>query len=294
MKKIIILGGAGFVGKSLLKKLSAEKFHVKTMKHKVDAGIKTSKFKGDILSYGILGDEIEDGDTVINLIGQFDKDILKFINLNIIGGLNALNSCVKRKAVSIILISSISVYGENNDFPSKENDPTNPQTLYGIVKLLTEKIYEYYSKVYNMNVTVLRLSTLYGPNKKSGYIQELINSIKNKKSSVAYNNGRQLRDFLFIEDATNGIVNAIKNPQNGFIVFNISSGKRYMINDLIKIMEKISGKKLNVKMSSERHEEQCIWANNTKAKRILKFIPQTSIDEGLKITIEHFLKSPNT
>src|SRR5207245_36669 len=209
--------GASFVGKSLLKKLSAEKFHVKTMKHKVDAGIKTSKFKGDILSYGILGDEIEDGDTVINLIGQFDKDILKFINLNIIGGLNALNSCVKRKAVSIILISSISVYGENNDFPSKENDPTNPQTLYGIVKLLTEKIYEYYSKVYNMNVTVFRLSTLYCPRKK-----------------------------------------------------------------------------LNVKMSSERHEKQCIWANNTKAKRILKFITQTSIDEGLKITIEHFLKSPNT
>ena len=288
--KIVILGGSGFLGKSLLQKLN-KKFHVKIMIHYKEIELKGKKFKGDILSQRTLDNEISRRDIVVNLIGQYNKNLSTFIELNIIGGLNLLNSCIRKKINRIILISSINVYGENLNFPSKETDPLRPQTVYGIVKLLNEKVYEYYSKTYGLNITILRLSNLYGPYKKSGYIASLINSINDNKPTTAYNKGQQLRDLLFVEDAANGIIKAIKSPQQGFTIFNISSGKRYVINDLIKMIERISHKKLNVKLSPKIYDERCIWADNSKAKRILKFNPRTTIENGLKITVRHFMKS---
>lgn len=287
---IIILGGSGFLGKSLVQKLK-EKYQVKVMIHDDDVGSNVEKFKGDILTPRILDREISSKDTIVNLIGQYDGNFSNFIDLNLIGGLNLLNSCIKKKINRVILISTIKVYGENMESPSKESDPLLTQTTYGMVKLLTEKVYAYYSKVYGLNITVLRLSNLYGPHKKSGYFSNLIRSIQEKKPTIAYNKGRQLRDLLFVEDASDGIIQAIKNPQEGFTVFNISSGKLYMINDLIKIIERISHKKLNIKLNLKIPDERCVWADNSKAKKILKFIPHTNIEEGLKITINDFMKS---
>ena len=291
MSNIVLLGCTGFVGSSLLKKMKNEKFRLKAMIH--NNGVKTQieKFKGDILSQGIFDKELKRGDTVINLIGQNTGNLPDLINLNITGGLNLLNSCIKKKLNRIILISSINVYGENSHAPSKEMDPLRPQTVYGVVKLLTEKMYESYSKVYGINVTILRLANLYGPNKKSGFIANLINSINNNKQPLTvYSNAEQLRDLLYVEDATDAIIQAIKIPLAGFNVLNISSGNRYMIKDLIKIIEKTSHKKLNVKLSKDIFDEKCIWANNSKAKKFLKFIPKTTIENGLKLTINNLMK----
>jgi len=292
MKKIILVGGSGFIGKPLLQKLVKEQFQVKTMIHNDDLDTKTPTFKGDILSSGILDDEISRGDIIVNLIGQTNSDIRDLIELSVMGSLNLLNSCIKKKVKMIILISSINVYGENMNTPSKEIDSLRPQTTYGILKMMIEKIYEYYSKVYGLDITVLRLSHLYGSYKKIGIVLNLIKSIKDGNKPTLYNNGKQFRDFLYIDDASNGIIQAIKIPQEGFNVFNISSGKRYMINDLAKIIEKISHKKLNVKLNSKTPDERCIWADNSKAKKVLRFVPKTNIENGLKLTITQ-LKNKN-
>jgi UDP-glucose 4-epimerase len=288
MNKIILLGGSGFIGKSLLPKLHNEKFHVKVMIHKDDPKIKEKKFKGNILSKGILDSEISDSDIIVNLIGQSDTNITNFIDLNVIGGLNLLNSCMKKKSIRILLVSSINVYGDNANNPSKEIDPLKPQSTYGIIKLMTEKIYEYYSKMYGLNITILRLSHLYGPHKKSGIVSTLIKSIKDGSKVTLHNSGKQFRDFLYVEDATDGIIQAIRTNQDGFNIFNISSGERHMIKDLVKIIEKSSHKKLRVMLSPEIPDEKCIWADNSKATKIIKFSPKISISEGLKFTIKSF------
>ena len=290
ISQLIILGGSGFVGRSLLNKLN-EDYNPKVIIYKNDIETNFKKFKSDILVPSILDNQIENGDTIINLIGQFVENDENFVDLNIVGALNILNSCVKRKNVRIILISSVNVYGENMDSPSKETDPLRPMTNYGIVKLITERIYQYYSKIYGLDVTVLRLSNLYGPEKKAGPVANLINSLDSNKNIFAYNRGRQLRDFLFIEDATDGIIQAIKNPQKRFNVFNISTGKRYMVKDIIKIIEKIILKKLQVRLDPAIPDERCIWADNSKAKKILKFSPKTDIEKGISITIDHFMRT---
>lgn len=285
MAKILLLGSSGFIGRPLLQKLLEEKFQVKYLIHDTEIDLKGDFFRGDILNHTLLDDIIMDDDIVINLIGQVDEPP-ELINDNVLGSINILNSCIKKKRIHIIFASSISVYGENLENASKENDLPKPQTTYGLIKLITEKIYEHYSRIFGLDITILRFSTLYGPYKKSGFIIKLINSLKTNKINVVFNNGQQIRDLLFVNDAVLGIIQAIKKPQKGFTVFNISSGIQYEINQIINIIEKISNKKLPIQLNSMIPDERCLFANNSKARNLLDFKPKIDIESGLKITLD--------
>ena len=291
MSKIIILGGSGFLGKSLLSRLKKEKFRVKAMIHSNDVDISTEKFKGNILSKSFIDEEMSRGDIMINLVGQYSGDISNFIDLNVTGGLNPLNSCVKKKASRIILISTINVYGENMAHPSKETDRPLTEDPYGVIKLVTEKMYEYYSKAFGLDVTILRLSHIYGPDKKIGIVSVLLNSAAKNKSYTLFNNGKQHRDFLYVDDALDGITQAVKLQQKGFCIFNISAGERYSTKDLVEIIEKIANKKMKIHLNPTIPDERCIWADNSKAKKILKFKPKVDFKKGLGITLEQISKS---
>lgn len=290
MKSIVLLGGTGFLGDSLVRKMTKENFKLKVMVHDKKSCSKVIFFKGDILSSESLAAGISNVDTVINLVGQYDGNISRFVDLNIIGGLNILNMCLRKKIKNVLLISSINVYGNNTKKPSKEEDDLNPKTIYGMVKLATENLYEYYSKRYGMNITIMRLSNLYGPGKKFGLVSNLIKSANGNKIVKIYHNGHQYRDFLYIDDAIDPIIKAVKYAPGDFNVFNISSGKRYLITDMIHLIEKILDKNLKLKFHPYGSDELCIWANNSKAKKVLDFNPKITIEDGLKITINELMK----
>ena len=287
MTNILLLGGTGFLGKSLLDKLEKSN-SVKIMIHNSDLETSAKKFKGNILFPDSFIDQIDDDQIIINLLGQKTPNDSDFITSNILGTINLLNSCIQKKIKGIILISTINVYGENLERSSKETDSLYPKTTYGIVKMITEKIYKQFSEMYGINITILRLGDIYGPTKKNGFLTKLIHSTKDKKIiPECYNNGNQERDILFIDDAINCINNAINFEHNGFEIFNVSSGTRYSINDLISKIELISNTKLNIKYNSKIPDEKCIWADNLKAKRILNFKPKFDIDSGLKISLDN-------
>ncbi len=288
MTNILLLGGTGFLGKSLLKRLD-QKNSLKLMIHDSDFQTNAEKFKGNILTKKSFFNEIRKNEIIINFLGQITANESDFVDLNIIGGINLLNSCLEKKIKKIILISTINVYGENLEQPSKENDPLKPKTRYGVVKMITEQMYEYFSKMYGIDIVILRLADIYGPDKKNGFLTQIIKSLNDKTIvPVCYNNGKQQRDMLYIDDAIDCILNVINYPNHGFNSFNVSSGKRYSINELISKIEKISKSKLTVNYSSEIPDEKCIWADNEKAKKFLKFEPKVDIEIGLKSIIDHF------
>ena len=288
MTNIIVLGGSGFVGKSLLQKLESKKFKVKVMVNSSKIKNKFKKFHGDILDKKTFENQIKNGDIIINLVGQYNGHISNFIDLNIKGGLNLLESCKGKKNIKIILISSIDAYGENMHYASKEKDKSSPQNNYGLIKLLAEKMYENFANIHGLDVIVLRLSNLYGPNKKNGLILNILKAIK-KNGTVSINhNGKQQRDYLFIEDAVDGIIKAIQCRLKKYNVINISSGKRYRSTEIIKLAQELSHKKLKFKLKKTAPDEKCVWANNFKAKKLLKFAPKISIKHGLNLTLKRF------
>ncbi len=286
MSNVLLLGGSGFLGKELLCKLSKENFKIKTMIHRKKIPNSIITFKGNILKKESLEKKIENRDIIINLVGQYHGNLSKFIDLNIKGGINLLESSLKKKNVRIILISTISVYGENLKKPSKENDELLPQNPYGLIKKVIEKIYQNYASQFGLNITILRLSNLYGSNKKIGFIGNIRNSIKKNQKIILNHNGNQYRDFIYIDDAVDGIIKVIKKNKKGFHIYNISSGKRYMLKNIVKKISTISQTKPKIIFSSSTPDERCIWANNTKAANAFGFKPQITIEEGLKRLIK--------
>jgi len=289
MTNILLLGGTGFIGQTLVRRIEQEN-SLKLMIHNSNFQTNATKFKGDILKKDSFFNEIRENEIIINLLGQMTTNESDFIDLNIIGGINLLQSCLEKKIKKIILISSINVYGENLKQSSKENDLLKPKTFYGLIKMITEQMYEYFSKTYGINVTILRLSGIYGPNKNNGFLTKIIKSTKDKNLvPICYNQGQQQRDMLYIDDAVDCIINSINNKNSVFDIFNVSSGKRYSIKELISIVEEISNTKITIKNSSEIPDEKCIWADNLKAKKVLKFNPKINIESGLKYMIEKLI-----
>jgi len=290
MTNLVILGSSGFLGKCFLNQIISEKFNVKAMIHNTNIDFEGEKFQGDILNQCDLEENISTGDIIINFVGQLESNFSKFIDLNIKGGLNLLNAALEKKPHKIILVSSINVYGDSNT-PSKESDQLLSKTSYGIIKILTERLYENFAHVHGLNITILRLSNVYGLTKKTGIIHNIIQSIvEPKKLVVLNNNGTQFRDFLYIDDAINAILTSIKIQQKGFDIFNISSGQRFSIIDLVKIIEEISGKIPNTKMNELMIDETSIWADNSKSKNFLNFLPHVKLNDGLRLMIQNFCK----
>ena len=170
----------------------------------------------------------------------------------------------------------------------KEIDIPNPITSYGIVKFLTEQLYEKYSKFYKIDVTILRFSNLYGKHKKFGIVSKIIKS-NSDKSVYLTHNGNQQRDFLYIDDAVNGIIQTIKKQPLKFEIFNISSQNKITPKKIIKYIESLSKKPVFFKLRKEKLDEKCIWADNTKAKTLLNFEPSVDIYRGLNLILKNNL-----
>jgi len=284
MSKILIFGGSGFIGKHLISKMNG-KYDFLSLSRNLEDNSLCSKI-GNILEPESYESFLENTETIINLVGQVESNLDQFTSSNLTGSLNLLNSAVKYNIKNIILISTINVYGENNNSPSKETDTLSPISNYGIIKMMNEKLYEHFSKIHDINVTILRLSGVYGPGKIKGFFPQMINAINDESIILEpYNYGNQLRDFIYIDDVIDGILKSISHNSSGFDIFNISSGNRYSIKEIISITEKLSNSHIGVEYSSKKFDEKCLWADNSKAKLILNFDPKISLNSGIQKTL---------
>ena len=295
MKKVLVTGGGGFIGKEVCKLLLKNNYKVRSFDLIKNPNSKIeSNFNGTILDPTEISNAIKGCDYVIHLaaslgVANTEKNRLECLHINIQGTLNVLEACVKHKVKKIIFSSSSEVYGEQIKIPISENSPLNPKSNYAISKLVGEEYMRAYSETYNLNYNICRFFNIYGLNQKSQFVMSIfIDKVLNNKSIEIFGSGEQIRSFCNVEDAADGVMKILKYKKNGKI-FNIGNDlEPISMNNLAKKIIKISKKNIKIKKinfnKSDRNIKREIFnrvPDISKAKKELKYHPNISLDKGL-------------
>lgn len=300
--KILLLGGQGFIGQNLCKKLLSEGHSVTVLEKQINLTrvIPNIKYvEGDFLDKSTYSEYLKDIDVVYHMISttnanNSNNDMERDIKENVIGTINLLDECVENKVKKVVFISSGgTIYGVPEETPIKETHPTNPICSYGITKLTIEKYLNLYNHLYGLDYSVIRLANPYGPyhqNLMQGLINVILYKAINDDTLEIWGDGQVRRDYIYIDDAV-AALSLAKDVDTQEKVINIGSGQSYSICDIISEVEKIVGKKINTDFKPARSQDVPVNVLDiNKAKEVLKWEPKVGLQEGITNTYRYQLQ----
>lgn len=314
-KKILLTGGAGFIGSNIAEALL---LHNGTDKIIVLDNLSTGdekniqpflthpKFefiKGDIRNFSTCLEASGNVNVVchqaaLGSVPRSIKDPLTTNDVNINGTLNVFYAAKENNIQHVVFASSSSAYGDNTVLPKKEENIGKPLSPYAVTKQAGELYAGVFSKAYDFHFMGLRYFNVFGPNQSAlgGYAAVIplfiLNAI-NDKPSVINGNGSQSRDFTYVQNVVQANISAIfsekKESWNNF--YNIACGTRATVLDLYNAIQKIAGKNISPVFGAERAGDvPHSHADISKAKNLLSYSPAISLHEGLNLTYEWFLQ----
>tara|TARA_Y100000590_G_scaffold468142_1_gene649692 strand:+ start:803 stop:1750 length:948 start_codon:yes stop_codon:yes gene_type:complete len=298
-KKIIITGGLGFIGSKLIKKLKKnyqiivlDNFYTNSVKT-ID-GIKIVKC--DLTNYKSLKKiNIKNVYCLVHLAGQssgpksFNVPELD-LKLNLLSTINVVNFCKQNKIKKIIFSSTFTVYGDvKNKKKISENEKCDPKSFYAISKYVSEKYLAELCKKYKIGWNILRFFNVYGPGQDlsrtdQGIVSIFLDLIRNNNKIVVQGSLNRFRDLIYIDDVINSIILLVKDKKHLNEIYNIGTGKKTTIKDLINKISKLYKKEKKLKIYSSKPTPGDIlgcYANITKVKKHLRFKPSIGFNKGL-------------
>lgn len=310
VRKVLVTGGAGFIGSSLCDKLLEEDYSVTCLDNfndfydpqikedNISNALKHKDFtlvRGDILDRQFLETIFSEHaiEKVVHLaaVAGVRPSLVtpnKYIDIDIKGTVNLLEVARKYEIKQFIFGSSSSVYGTNSRIPFSEEDRIDLQiSPYATAKRAAELYCTTYHHLYGIPITILRFFTVYGPRQRPDMaIHKFTRLMSQEKPIPMFGSGESERDYTYIDDAVEGIVKSMERVYD-FETFNIGNSKMVKLQDLVEI----TAAKLNVKPKIERLSEQLgdvpiTCADISKAKMMLGYNPSTPIEQG----IEKFIK----
>jgi len=298
--KFFVTGGAGFIGKHLIKSLLKNNHQVTIYEDFSNSDENDIKdickdgallIIGSLTDYGLLEKKLKDFDFVIHLAAKID--ILESIDnpeitnkINVEGTINILRACVKNNIQNIIAASSAAVYGNTKIIPVTEDSILNPVSPYGADKISMEFYIRAFANTFNLNAISLRFFNVYGKGQSNAYagvITKFLQNIKSKTPLEIFGDGKNTRDYVFIDDLIHGILQAIKNIQGQKgTIYNLASGTSTSVNDLALLMLKISKKNLEIIHKLSRPGDLLFSeVLLLKAKNELNYNPKFNLESGL-------------
>jgi UDP-glucose 4-epimerase len=302
--KILITGGAGFIGSNIADALIQLRHKVIVLDNLATGKLENVNIKAKFYSADILDRQkvveifkTEKPNIVIHNAAQIDvrksvEDPSFDANINILGSINILKSCVENKVKKIIFASSGgTIYGECKSKAPDEKSFANPLSPYGIAKYCVENYIRFFSMVHNLKFTILRYANVYGPRQdpygEAGVVAIFAKRMLANEPVNIFGDGRQMRDYVFIGDIVNANIKALSKGDNEII--NIGTKKLVSVLDLIRIMSKITAYAKKPVMKPKREGELFKnFLNFDKAVKVLGWKPQVDINEGIKRTIDYF------
>lgn len=308
MKKVLVTGVAGFIGARVSEMLLGEGYQVAgvdNLNDYYDIQLKLwcldnlkkynnfKFYKFDIENYEKLKSvfQLNCPEAVINLAARTGvryslENPFIYLSTNSGGNLNLLELCREYGVPKFVLASTSSLYA-GQKMPFKESLPVNiPISPYAASKKAAEMMAYTYHYLYGLDITILRYFTVYGPAGRPDMATfRFIKWIMEGVPLEIFGDGNQKRDFTYIDDIARGTIRALKPL--GYEIINLGNNHPYKLSEAIKLMEKYIGEEARFKYKEfHKADMQATWADIDKARGLLDWLPQVSLEEGIKRTVE--------
>lgn len=309
--RIVVTGGAGFIGSHLAERLLSlgaevtiiDNFLFGSKIEHLRGHRALSIIEGDVRDTRVVSQALNAKDIVFHLaacvgVEETQKMPFEVLEIEIQGTLNVLNSAVKSGLKKFIFGSSSEVYGDSPN-PMKEEGPFSPKSTYAVAKLAGEEYCRAFYQKYGLEYTCLRYFNVYGPRQDERFvIPRFVNIASSNQSLAIYGDGKQTRDFTYIDDVVNMTLLAAVEPKAKCQAINIGTGIKTSINELDRLILKALNSKNPVKTTYIDYDEKrprsietfnrC--ADTARAIELLQYKPEVTLAPGIKKYINWYLR----
>lgn len=311
LKSVLVTGGMGFIGRSLVEKLISEgkETHVldkNPNKNLLNGWKKNKKFKFykiDLLDTKSLG-KLPRYDVIYHLAAnpevRLDKaKPIDHFKQNIVGTFNLLEKIKNSKPKTLVFISTSTVYGEAKKIPTPEDYSLEPISIYGASKLACEALVNSYANTFGFKAVIFRLANIVGPESTHGIIFDFIKKLRNNPLSLeVLGDGKQNKSYLYIDDCISAIQFGIKKSKKKVEVFNVGSADRVHVKNIAKlVIDGMNLKKTKISYTGGIDGGKG-WKGDVKNMRLdikklssIGWNPRYSSSDSVKLTIKSTLKS---
>jgi UDP-N-acetylglucosamine 4-epimerase len=311
--KILVTGGAGFIGSNLVKgSLHPEHVSMVRVLDNLATGFEKNiiefqtnpKFefiKGDIRSYQTCleaskGMNLISHQAALGSVPRSIKDPLTTNDVNITGTLNIFTAAKEAGVKRVVYAASSSTYGDHPALPKLEDKIGNPLSPYAVTKYVAELYAQVYAKTYNLELIGLRYFNVFGPKQDpagayAAVIPLFMKAVLDNVPPIINGDGEHSRDFTYVDNAVQANVQALFTENQAAVnqVYNIACGEQTTLNELLEYIKEIAGSDLAPKYGPERPGDvRHSLADVTKAKNLLNYKPSVNVKEGLKLAFEWY------
>jgi len=306
-KRVLVTGGAGFIGSHIVDKLLDIGAQVTVLDNLLTGKLENisqnlSKIRfiqkdftdGRALDEALEGAEFISHQAALRSVPESIHKPLEYHDINVTGTLKLLLKAREKGIKRVVFASSSAVYGEKFNFPIKETDSPQPISPYAVNKLVNEHYACLFSRIYGLESVVLRYFNVFGPRQAmddeySVVIPKFINSLLNNESPPVYGDGKQERDFIYVDNVVEANISALTVKEAVGEVFNVAGGVPYSINSLLKELKGIIDKDIKpVYLKPRPGDIKKSHADIKKIEKLLNWQPRVDFHKGLERTVGWF------
>jgi UDP-glucose 4-epimerase len=311
--RILITGGAGFIGSHVADLFIANGFDVVIVDDLSTGKVENLPAKADFRPVSVNSSEFVDivrkgrFDVIAHLASQIDvrhsvADPIHDATINILGTLNLMEALRKSDTNSRVVFSSTGgvLYGDFTTPPNVETFPKDPESPYAISKLSVEYYLAYYGRVHDKDAVAVRFGNVYGPRQdphgEAGVVAIFCGRILNDKPLTIFGDGLQTRDYVYVGDVARAVLLAATRPlpPRGRLDargFNIGTGKGTSVLEIARVLQQVAGSSVPIEFAPHRPgEQQESFVEVSKARDVLGWTPEVSLSEGLGKTYQWFAR----
>jgi UDP-glucose 4-epimerase len=313
--KILVSGGAGFIGSHIVDRLISEDIEVTVIDNLHTGYLKNIKrnrrrkelhfVRGDVRDFNLVRSAVKDIDAVFHEAAFVDvalsvENPVLTNEVNVDGTLNILKASLDLGVKRFIHASSAAVYGSTLRSQKREDDPLNPTSPYGVSKLTAENYARLFNHLYGMETVSLRYFNVYGPRQSfnicsayGGVIALCVNRLLRNTPPIIYGDGEQTRDFVYVQDIVEANMLALNTKDAVGETFNLGSGTSTSINKIAELLKGLTNKEnlRNIYSDPRPGDIRHGYADISKARKLLGYNPKFSIKEGLTELLNWYAKN---